>query len=67
MVAEGQISSTNPKSMVHYVPLGPRCWKVWVNHVKVNVPLYRSNCEMFVPEEALGSVVAWSRKFINLE
>ena len=68
MVAEGQISSTDPKSMVHHVPLGPGCWKVWVNHVEVNnVPLYRPNREMFVLEEALGNTVAWPSKFINLE
>ncbi|CAL5343171.1 unnamed protein product [Camellia sinensis] len=59
VVAEGTIASTDSKALVHHVPLGPRCWKVWVNHVIVNAPLFRPNCEMFVLEDAIGSTVAW--------
>ncbi|CAL5422027.1 unnamed protein product [Camellia sinensis] len=41
VVAERTIASTDSKALVHHVSLGPRCWKVRVNHVIVNAPLFR--------------------------
>ena len=67
MVAEGTIASTDSKALVHHVLLDPRCWKVWVNHVIVNAPLFRPNCEMFVLEDAIGSTVAWPTHFISFD
>ncbi|CAL5383289.1 unnamed protein product [Camellia sinensis] len=67
VVAEGTIASTDSKALVHHVPLGPGCWKVWVNHVIVNAPLFRLNREMFVLEDAIGSTVAWPTHFISFD
>ncbi|KAF5944759.1 hypothetical protein HYC85_018836 [Camellia sinensis] len=67
VVAEGQIASRDPKSKVHHVTLGPLCWKVWVNHVAVNVPLFRSTHEMYDLQDAIGSTVAWPSQFILLD
>ncbi|CAL5384394.1 unnamed protein product [Camellia sinensis] len=67
VVAEGTIASTDSKALVHHVPLGPGCWKVWVNHVIVNAPLFRPNREMFVLEDAIGSTVAWPTHFISFD
>ncbi|KAF5930936.1 hypothetical protein HYC85_031809 [Camellia sinensis] len=53
VVVEGTIASTDFKQLVHHVPLGPGCWKVWVKHVKVNALLFRPNHEMFVLEDAI--------------
>ncbi|CAL5325509.1 unnamed protein product [Camellia sinensis] len=58
VVVEGQIASRDSKSKVHHVTLGPLCWKVWVNHVTVNVPLFRSTHEMYDLQDAVGSTVA---------
>ncbi|KAF5945076.1 hypothetical protein HYC85_015304 [Camellia sinensis] len=55
VVAEGTISSTDSKALVHHVPLGPGCWKVLVNYVIVNAPLFHLNHEIFVLEDAIGS------------
>ena len=52
---------------MHHVPLGIDCWKVWVDEVKdLNVPLYRSTSEFSSLNEAVGSTVAWPKKFIKL-
>ncbi|CAL5382755.1 unnamed protein product [Camellia sinensis] len=67
VVAEGQIASKDPKSKVHHATLGPLCWKVWVNHVTVNVPLFRSTREMYDLQDAIGSTVAWPSQFILLD
>ncbi|KAF5932762.1 hypothetical protein HYC85_028933 [Camellia sinensis] len=67
VVVEGTIASTDSKALVHHVPLGPSCWKVWVNHVIVNVPLFRPNREMFVLEDAIGSTIAWPTHFISFD
>ncbi|CAL5428624.1 unnamed protein product [Camellia sinensis] len=47
-------------------PIGPLCWKVWVNHVTINVPLFRSTHEMYDLQDAIGSTVAWPSQFILL-
>ncbi|CAL5377888.1 unnamed protein product [Camellia sinensis] len=67
VVAKGQIASRDPKSKVHHATLRPLCWKVWVNHVTVNVPLFRSTREMYDPQDAIGSTVAWPSQFIILD
>uniref|UniRef100_A0A2N9I0V6 DUF8039 domain-containing protein n=1 Tax=Fagus sylvatica TaxID=28930 RepID=A0A2N9I0V6_FAGSY len=67
VVAKGKIATTDPYSKVHHVPLGIDCWKVWVDEVKdLNVPLYRSTSEFSSLNEAVGSTVAWPKKFIKL-
>ncbi|CAL5418446.1 unnamed protein product [Camellia sinensis] len=58
VIAEGTIALADSKQLVHHVPLGPECWKVWVKHIKVNAPLFRFNREMFVLEDAVGSTFA---------
>ncbi|XP_028104700.1 uncharacterized protein LOC114303749 isoform X3 [Camellia sinensis] len=67
VVEERTIASTDSKALVHHVPLGPRCWKVRVNHVIVNAPLFRPNRETFVLENAIGSTVAWPTHFISFD
>ncbi|XP_028108291.1 uncharacterized protein LOC114307107 isoform X1 [Camellia sinensis] len=67
VVAKGQIASRDPKSKVHHATLGALCWKVWVNHVTVNVPLFRSTREMYDLQDAIGSIVAWPSQFIILD
>ncbi|THG16669.1 hypothetical protein TEA_029719 [Camellia sinensis var. sinensis] len=42
VVTEGQIASRDPKSNVQHVTFGPICWKVWVNRITANVPLFSS-------------------------
>lgn len=66
-VAEASIASTDPQSNVHHVPLGPDCWKVWVNHCLVDVPLFRSTKELYTTKEAEGSTTAWPIKYIVME
>ncbi|CAL5383295.1 unnamed protein product [Camellia sinensis] len=56
VVVEGTIASTDSKALVHHVPLGPGCWKVWVNHVIVNAPLFRPNREIFDFETKFGNI-----------
>ncbi|CAL5379815.1 unnamed protein product [Camellia sinensis] len=67
VVAKDQIASRDPKSKVYHATLGPLCWKVWVNHVTVNVPLFRSTREMYDLKDAIGSTVAWPSQFIILD
>ncbi|THG22258.1 hypothetical protein TEA_006606 [Camellia sinensis var. sinensis] len=45
----------------------PGCWKVWVNYVIVNAPLFHLNHEIFVLEDAIGSTVAWPTHFISFD
>ncbi|CAL5426286.1 unnamed protein product [Camellia sinensis] len=40
VVAEGTSASIDSKALIHHVPLGPGCWKVWVNQVILNAPLF---------------------------
>ncbi|CAL5348258.1 unnamed protein product [Camellia sinensis] len=67
VVAEGQIASRDPKSKVHHATLGPLCWKLGVNHVTVDVPLFYSTREMYDLQDAIGSTVAWPSQFILLD
>ncbi|KAL7244025.1 hypothetical protein ACSBR1_016280 [Camellia fascicularis] len=67
VVAEGQIASRDPKSKVYHVTLGPMCWKVWVNHVIVNVQGFRSTYEMYDLQDAIGTTIAWPGQFIHLD
>ncbi|CAL8991201.1 unnamed protein product [Prunus brigantina] len=67
IVGIGEIASTDPNSLVHHVPLGHECWKVWVNDVMDdNVALYRPTREFFLLREALGTTIAWPIKYIKL-
>ncbi|CAA2958052.1 Hypothetical predicted protein [Olea europaea subsp. europaea] len=66
-VAKGEIASTNPSDLVHHVPLGNECWRVWVNEVIENVSLYRPTRELFLLEDALGSTIAWPIRYIEVD
>lgn len=60
MVAEGRVFSTNPEDVVHHVPLGPNASKVWVDVPTIeDAPLWRTNSELKIIADALGSIVAW--------
>ncbi|KAI5338321.1 hypothetical protein L3X38_017592 [Prunus dulcis] len=40
-----EIASTDPSSLVHHVPLGHECWKVWVNdELRLHGLSSTSNC-----------------------
>lgn len=67
VVAEGTIASTDTKALVHHVPLGSGCWKVWVNQVILNASLFRPNLEMCVHEDTIGSTVSWPTHFISFD
>ncbi|KAL2512923.1 Transposase 23 domain-containing protein [Abeliophyllum distichum] len=67
VVANGEIASTNPTDLVHHVPLGNECWRVWVTEVVDNVTLYRPTREHFLLEDALGSTIAWPLKYIKVD
>ncbi|KAL5833732.1 hypothetical protein ACOSQ3_017406 [Xanthoceras sorbifolium] len=45
IVAEGRISSTNPKDKVHNIPLGRGYWRVWIDAVFNNIKICRSTNE----------------------
>ncbi|CAL5435722.1 unnamed protein product [Camellia sinensis] len=47
--------------------MGEPRWKVWVNHVTVNMPLFRSTHDMYDLQDAIGSTVAWPSQFILLD
>lgn len=67
VAAKGKIATIDPYSKVHHVPLGIDCWKVWVDEVNdSSVPLYRSTSEFSSLTEAVGSTIAWPKKFIKL-
>ena len=60
VIAEGRVASTDPKSLVHFVPLGENAVKVWVDVIKVpNAPLWRPTSYFEFIEDALGSTIAW--------
>ncbi|KAJ6813290.1 uncharacterized protein M6B38_411370 [Iris pallida] len=65
VVAIGDIASTNPNDLVHHVPLGHECYKLWVHEVtNFEVTLYRPTREFFLLHEALSSTVTWPIKYI---
>ena len=65
-VAKAEIASTDSTTLVHHVPLGPDCYKVWVIEIlKPNVPLFRHSNEFSNLDDAKGSTIAWPRKYIN--
>ncbi|CAE5960442.1 unnamed protein product [Arabidopsis arenosa] len=60
VVAEGRWSSNNPDQVVHFVPLGPKGVRVWVDVVKVkDAAVWRPDDEIEVMEDAIGSSIAW--------
>ncbi|XP_024021724.1 uncharacterized protein LOC21400762 isoform X1 [Morus notabilis] len=60
IVAEGRRSSTDPKALVHNIPLGPNAMRVWVDVVKKpDAFLWRPTSEMTSIEEAVGCTIAW--------
>ncbi|GMN68641.1 hypothetical protein TIFTF001_037694 [Ficus carica] len=60
VVAKGHWSSSDPKDLVHHVPLGPNAIKVWIHvPIKPDAFLWRPNSEMACIEDAVGSIVAW--------
>ncbi|KAL6292576.1 hypothetical protein ACE6H2_000718 [Prunus campanulata] len=68
VVALAEISSTNPQDNVHFVPLRPDCWKVWVLEVLVgSQPLFRPTREFFLIEDVVLSTTAWPIKFISFD
>ncbi|KAI5351054.1 PREDICTED: En/Spm transposon [Prunus dulcis] len=68
VVALVEISSTNTQDNVHFVPLGPDCWKVWVIEVLVGgQPLFRPTREFFLIEDVVLSTTAWPIKFISFD
>ncbi|XP_022884702.1 uncharacterized protein LOC111401263 isoform X2 [Olea europaea var. sylvestris] len=67
VVAKGEIASTNLSDLVHHVPLGNECWRVWVNEVIDNVSLYRPTRELFLLEDALGSTIEWPIRYIEVD
>lgn len=68
VIAEGRVSSTDPKALVHFVPLGENAVKVWVDVIKVpNAPLWRPTSEFEFIEDAIGSTIAWPCASIIIE
>ncbi|XP_023635220.1 uncharacterized protein LOC111829660 [Capsella rubella] len=60
VVAKGRVHSTDPRKMVHCVPLGPNAASVWVDVVKVDdAVVWRQSDEMTIIKDAHGSPVAW--------
>ena len=60
IVAEGRWSSSDPKQVVHFVPLGPNAMRVWVDTPKIpNAPLWRPTSELECIEDAIGTTIAW--------
>ncbi|XP_061997616.1 uncharacterized protein LOC133735430 [Rosa rugosa] len=69
VVAEGKISSTNPSTKVHCVPLGRDCWKVWVDVVfdeYQTMEVYRATMDAKQLGEAVGSTLAWPKSSIKM-
>lgn len=67
-VAKAEIASTDPISLVHHIPLGPDCYKVWVTDVLLSsVPLFRHSNEFSSLDDAKGSTVAWPHKYISFD
>ncbi|TXG57666.1 hypothetical protein EZV62_015495 [Acer yangbiense] len=60
IVVEGRWSSSDPKALVHHVPIGLNAMRVWVDRVrKGETFLWRPTSYMSNIEEAMGSTVAW--------
>ncbi|KAM5583371.1 hypothetical protein ABKV19_003327 [Rosa sericea] len=69
VVAKGRISSTNPSTKVHCVPLGRDCWKVWVDVVfdkYQTMEVYRATMDAKQLGEAVGSTLAWPKSSIKM-
>ncbi|KAK1552841.1 hypothetical protein Q3G72_024259 [Acer saccharum] len=66
VVAEGRISSTDPKDRVHHMPLGRSYWRVWVDAVINDIKVCRPTDEYETLEGAIGSSVAWLKDCIKL-
>ena len=59
-IAEGRLMPSNPKDLVHHVPLGPNAVRVRVDVAKhPDAFLWRPTSEMSTIEEAISSNVAW--------
>ncbi|KAK0577575.1 hypothetical protein LWI29_035255 [Acer saccharum] len=68
IVAEGRWSSSDPKALVHHVPIGPNAMRVWVDKVrKGETFLWRPTSYMSNIEEAMGSTVAWPADKIRMD
>ncbi|PRQ33666.1 putative transposase, Tnp1/En/Spm [Rosa chinensis] len=66
VVASAKLESKDPTAMVHHVPLGQECWKVWVLDVLEDIALYRPTREFGTLSMAQGSTIAWPIKYIKL-
>ena len=67
MVAEGRWASDNPDITVHFVPLGPKGAKVWIDVVKVNkAEVWRPSTEIECMGDALGTCIAWPKEKVIL-
>ncbi|XP_033133157.1 uncharacterized protein LOC117127282 [Brassica rapa] len=60
VVAEGRIHSTDPTQLVHFVRLGPKAARVWVDAVLVDdAEVWRKSDEIESLKDAHGSSIAW--------
>lgn len=60
VVAEGKWATNDPKTSVHFVPLGSNAVKVWVEVVKVHsADVWRKSSEIESMGDALGTYIAW--------
>ncbi|XP_062009336.1 uncharacterized protein LOC133725936 [Rosa rugosa] len=66
VVASAKLESKDPSAVVHHVPLGHECWKVWVLDVFEDIALYRPTSEFGKLSMAQGSTIAWPIKYIKL-
>ncbi|XP_059659878.1 uncharacterized protein LOC132306493 isoform X2 [Cornus florida] len=69
VVAKAEIASTDPNALSdECVPVGPDCWKVWINDViDKDCPLYRANKSgMFYLCDARTSTVIWPTKYVKI-
>ncbi|XP_062093849.1 uncharacterized protein LOC133799878 [Humulus lupulus] len=60
MVAEGRWSSSDPKTHVHGIPLGPEFMRVWVDiAISPSAYLFCPSHSMITIQEVVGSIIAW--------
>lgn len=60
VVVEGRVHSTDPSQMVHFVRLGPKAARVWVDAVIVDdAEVWRKTDEIECLKDAHGSSIAW--------
>ncbi|XP_028085937.1 uncharacterized protein LOC114286908 [Camellia sinensis] len=60
VVAEGRWSSSDPKQLVHHIPIGPNAMRVWVDLAReAGAYLWRPTADMTYIEDAVGTTVAW--------